>query len=288
MKKIAVINDLSGLGKCSLTAALPVISAMGVQACPLPTAILSNQTGYASYFCDDYTQRMDAYMEEWKKREFRPDGVYTGFLAGEAQADKILKFLEMFCTEETQVLVDPIMGDEGRAFGFYTEGLLKRMQELARLAWYLTPNLTEAMLLLYGKEGMRRRWAALEGLTLTELRSDVEMLGAALCQRYSIKALAITGIHYQTNDGVSMVGNLVWENGQGQWISSLKTGGSYSGTGDLFASVFCAGLVKGWSAEASVKKAAAFLEKSIAAAAAQNVDRNDGVCFEPYLSMLME
>lgn len=82
MKKIAVIHDLSGMGKCSLTAAIPVISAMGVQACPLPTAVLSNQTGYGSYFWDDYTDHMEEIMKEWKKMDFKPDGVYTGFLAG--------------------------------------------------------------------------------------------------------------------------------------------------------------------------------------------------------------
>ena len=93
MKKIAVIHDLSGLGKCSLTAAIPVISVMGVQACPLPTAILSNQTGYGSYFWDDYTDRMELIMDEWKKTGFTPDGVYTGFLGDARQVDLILKFV---------------------------------------------------------------------------------------------------------------------------------------------------------------------------------------------------
>ena len=83
MKKIAVIQDLSGLGKCSLTAAIPVISVMGVQAVPLPTAVLSNQTGYPSYYCDDYTEHMGQIMDEWEKRGFSPDGIYTGFLADE-------------------------------------------------------------------------------------------------------------------------------------------------------------------------------------------------------------
>ena len=87
MKKIAVINDLSGLGKCSLTAAIPVISVMGVQACPFPTAVLSNQTGYETYFCEDLTRQMTPYMEQWKKRGFIPDGIYTGFLSDEKQAD---------------------------------------------------------------------------------------------------------------------------------------------------------------------------------------------------------
>ena len=90
MKKIAVIQDLSGLGKCSLTAAIPVISVMGVQAVPLPTAVLSNQTGYPSYYACDYTDHMEKVMDEWEKLGFAPDGIYTGFLADEKQADKIL------------------------------------------------------------------------------------------------------------------------------------------------------------------------------------------------------
>ena len=92
MKKIAVLNDLSGMGKCSLTAAIPVISVMGIQACPLPTAVLSAQTGFPSYYCDDYTDRMDAIMEESKKMDFYPDGIYTGFLADARQADKAVEF----------------------------------------------------------------------------------------------------------------------------------------------------------------------------------------------------
>ena len=99
MKKIAVLNDLSGMGKCSLTAAIPVISVMGIQACPLPTAVLSAQTGFPSYYCDDYTDRMDAIMEEWKKMDFYPDGIYTGFLADARQADKAVEFIEQFGKE---------------------------------------------------------------------------------------------------------------------------------------------------------------------------------------------
>ena len=93
MKKIAVLNDLSGMGKCSLTAAIPVISVMGIQACPLPTAVLSAQTGFPSYYCDDYTDRMDAIMEEWKKMDFYPDGISTGFLADDVRPIKQLNLL---------------------------------------------------------------------------------------------------------------------------------------------------------------------------------------------------
>ena len=154
MKKIAVINDLSGLGKCSLTAAIPVISVMGVQACPFPTAVLSNQTGYETYFCEDFTEHMAPYMEEWKKRGFVPDGIYTGFLSDEKQADKILKFIDTFAGEDTLILTDPVMGDDGAVYPIYTEELCSRFRELARRSYVITPNLTEALLLLYGKNKM--------------------------------------------------------------------------------------------------------------------------------------
>ena len=123
MKKIAVIQDMSGLGKCSLTAAIPVISAMGVQACPLPTAILSNQTGYDSYFYDDYTGHMDEFIKEWKKQNFVPDGIYTGFIASEHQVDNILRFIQEFAVEGTQILVDPVMGDNGSVYKTYSHSL---------------------------------------------------------------------------------------------------------------------------------------------------------------------
>ena len=96
MKKVAVLNDLSGLGKCSLTAAIPVLSVMGVQACPLPTAVLSAQTGFSSYYYDDYTRHIEEIIKEWKKMDFRPDGIYTGFLAGDVQAERVLDFVKKF------------------------------------------------------------------------------------------------------------------------------------------------------------------------------------------------
>ena len=127
MKKIAVINDLSGLGKCSLTAAIPVISVMGVQACPLPTAVLSNQTGYESYFCEDFTEHMEPYMEQWKKRGFFPDGIYTGFLSDDKQADRILKFMDAFAGKDTLILTDTsFLCDHTEPYGGPPSSLRKR------------------------------------------------------------------------------------------------------------------------------------------------------------------
>lgn len=279
MKKIAVIQDLSGLGKCSLTAAIPVISAMGVQACPLPTAILSNQTGYDSYFCDDYTNRMDNFIEEWEKRNFVPDGIYTGYLAAEKQIDKILNFIKIFKSRHTKILVDPVMGDDGETYANYSTGLCERMRELAVCADIITPNMTEALLLLYGKRGMKELYG-----TLKE-KIQLVKLGMQLRETYHLKTAVITGIHFPEEH---KIGNLVITEDECEWILTEKQEGSYSGTGDLFASVLSAGIVNGEKAADVVRKAASFLEPAIRDTAAEQTDRNDGICFEKYLYKLWE
>ena len=286
MKNIAVIQDLSGLGKCSLTAAIPVISVMGVQAVPLPTAVLSNQTGYPSYYCDDYTEHMEQIMTEWEKRKFSPDGIYTGFLADEEQADKILDFFQRFRTENTMVLVDPVMGDNGRAYGIYTEGLREKMLQLVGNAHVITPNLTEALLLLYGKEGMEKRYASLLELDGRKRLEQIGKIGEQLKKEYGLQAAVITGVESQAELCVHQMGNLVVENGHSSWCFAPKIGGSYSGTGDLFASVLSAGLVKEMSMMSCVELAVNFLSKAIAQTVQEGTDRNDGVCFEAYLGEL--
>ena len=286
MKKIAVIQDLSGLGKCSLTAAIPVISVMGVQAVPLPTAVLSNQTGYPSYYCDNYTEHMEQIMDEWEKRGFSPDGIYTGFLADEEQADKILDFLRRFRKEKTMVLVDPVMGDNGSAYGIYTEGLREKMLQLVGNAHVITPNLTEALLLLYGKEGMEKRYASLLELDGRKRLEQIGKIGEQLKKEYGLQAAVITGVESQAELCVHQMGNLVVENGYSSWCFAPKIGGSYSGTGDLFASVLSAGLVKEMSMMHCVELAVNFLSKAIAQTVQEGTDRNDGVCFEAYLGEL--
>ena len=138
MKKIALINDLSGFGKCSLTAAIPVISVMGIQACPLPTAVLTAQTGFDQYYCDDYTEKMDQFTAHWKQIGMEFDGIYSGFLGNAVQIRKVQNFLDQFQTKDNLYLADTIMGDHGKAFGMYKEEFLREMQELAKRADVLT------------------------------------------------------------------------------------------------------------------------------------------------------
>lgn len=285
MKKIAVLNDLSGMGKCSLTAAIPVISVMGIQACPLPTAVLSAQTGFPSYYCDDYTDRMDAIMEEWKKMDFYPDGIYTGFLADARQADKAVEFIEQFAKEDTKILIDPVMGDNGEEYPIYTEALCEKMRFLVRRATVITPNLTEALLLLYGAQRAHVLWKELSLMDEERLLKFTESTGKELSKEFDTEVV-ITGIDLPARENHKKIGNLICKDGVQTWVSTVKEGGSYSGTGDLFASVLSAGMVKGMDTVDSVRKAVKFLSKGIHDAVLEGTDRNEGICFERYLSEL--
>ena len=278
MKKIAVLNDLSGMGKCSLTAAIPVISVMGIQACPLPTAVLSAQTGFPSYYCDDYTDRMDAIMEEWKKMDFYPDGIYTGFLADARQADKAVEFIEQFAKEDTKILIDPVMGDNGEEYPIYTEALCEKMRFLVRRATVITPNLTEALLLLYGAQRAHVLWKELSLMDEERLLKFTESTGKELSKEFDTEVV-ITGIDLPARENHQEIGNLICQDGNTTWVTAAKEGGSYSGTGDLFASVLSAGMVKGIDTVDSVHTAVKFLAKGIHDAVVEGTDRNEGICF---------
>ena len=282
VKRIAVINDLSGLGKCSLTAAIPVLSVMGVQACPLPTAILSNQTGYESYYYDDYTKHMDAYTNEWSKRGLTLDGIYTGFLGSELQAEKILRFIDVFQKPDTLLLVDPVMGDSGQTYDIYTETFGTQMKRLVQRADVITPNLTELCILTdTDYSSLTARSGAPDYL------ETIAALGQKLLAQ-GIKTVIITGILYQSpTDREKRYYNLVLEENAVTPISSAIHGGSYSGTGDLLASVVCAGMVRGDSALESVRRAVHFLETALAETANEQIPKNDGINFEPYLQLLL-
>lgn len=282
MRKIALINDLSGFGKCSLTAAIPVISVMGIQACPLPTAILSAQTGFDSYYCDNYTDRMDQFTDEWKKMQVSFDGICSGFLAGPEQIKKVIYFLEQFKTTDNMYLLDPIMGDNGRTIKIFNEELLNGMKQLAGEADVLTPNLTELCLLAD---------ADYNELVSHKNEEDYIKRIQRICEGLIKKAkhrqsIVVTGI-IRERDRKEYMGNLVVSEIEHTHIEKPYVRQSFSGTGDLFASVVIGMLVRGESLAASVQKASDFLQTAIEEAAAQQVDSRHGVHFEKYLNCLL-
>ena len=283
VKKVAVINDISGLGKCSLTASIPVLSVMGVQACPIPTAVLSNQTDYDSYYYIDCTSHMDAYIAEWKKMGLSVDGIYSGFLGHEQQVEKVLNFIKDFRKEDTLLLVDPVMGDNGHPYDVYTAELGNKMRNLVNCADVITPNVTELCILTDTDYDALQAKQTSENY-LEEIVSIAKKLLSENC-----KTVIVTGILYQSaTDSEERFYNLVLTPDGYDYVSATIQGGSFSGTGDIMASIVCAGMMNGKSALKCVELASHFLETAMEDTIKDHVNRNDGINFEPYLRMLLE
>lgn len=299
-KKIAVINDLSGFGRCSLTAAISVISAMGISPCPLPTAILSAQTGYPSYYCADCTDKMEHFRSEWEKMGAEFDGIYTGFVASEEQIRQIFRFLDTFHKKDSFLLVDPVMGDDGIPYDMFSDQLLSLMKELAFQADIITPNVTELCLLtdtnyhsitrsvnaVSSSDEYQQSGASTTPVHTDDLLEEIRTLAQSLCQE-RLKHVIVTGIRFTDEKGIRQMGNLYATEYTCEVFSFPYVGGSYSGTGDLFASCLCAGIARGDDIPSVIQTAGRFIELALLDSVKEKIDRNDGVNYEKYLSLLI-
>lgn len=281
MKRVAVINDISGFGRCSMTAALPVLSVLGTEACPLPTAVLTNQTGYSSFYCDDYTDKMDIYTDRWKKLGKRFDGISTGYLANSAQIEHIERFISEFKDKDTLLLVDPVMADGGEMYATYTKELCEGVKRLAMQADVITPNLTELCILSGNDYG-----------EITAKKDEKDYLDviadmAKSLLNETLKTVTVTGIHCSENNE-EYVYNGVFTREESCYSRSRVFEGSFSGTGDLFAAVVFGELVNDGDIKTAVETATRFIEKSIEATITEEYDVCDGVNFQLCLGMLID
>lgn len=268
-KKIAVINDLSGFGRCSLAVALPLISHLGVQCCPLPTAIFSNHTGFESFHFDDYTHQMEPYMAEWKKLGLEFEGILTGFLGSVRQIGLVEEFITAFATERTTVIIDPVMGDNGRPYATYTPEMCREMKRLVRYAHILTPNVTEACILT---DTPYR-----ESFSSEELTAMAEKLAAQGPEK-----VVITG--YRRGDKLE---NYCFERDMGMTVYAVdRVEPQRSGTGDVFSSIVAAGAAKGVEFLESVQTAADFIRLCLLRSTELDIPTTDGVCFEEVIHQL--
>lgn len=270
-KRVAVVNDITGFGRCSIAVALPIISAFKIQCCPLPTAILSAHTGFEEIFFDDYTTHMREYMNNWQALKIKFDGICTGFLGSEEQIDIVLEFLAKFKTGQTLAIIDPVMGDYGKLYASYTDGMCREMRRLLRYADVITPNLTEACKLLDIEYPQHE-------LSAEELRSIAERLCEAGPSR-----TVITGLPY----GDDKICNFIYETGRPfQMVVVDKLGEDRSGTGDVFSAIVAAMLVNGSDLFGAVQRATAFISKSIDYTMRLGLPLREGICFEEYLTEL--
>lgn len=265
-KKIAVINDFCGFGRCSLTVSLPVISALKVQCCPLPTAIFSNHTGFESFRFTDYTAHMEAYIREWEKLKLRFNGILTGYLGSPEQIGIVRRFLEHFRQENTVAVIDPVMGDYGKLYPSFSPVLAQQMRELVPLADILTPNLTEACILT----GTEYR-ADMDERALVSLAEKLEAMGP--------QKIVISGLERDED-----LENFVYEVGKNPvTIREHKVGPCRSGTGDVFSSIIAADTVNGVPLARAVRHASGFIAKVLRRALELELPKTDGICFEEFL-----
>ncbi|MDD3227665.1 MAG: pyridoxamine kinase [Oscillospiraceae bacterium] len=271
--RVAAIHDLSGFGRCSLTVAIPILSAMGLQCCPLPTAFLSTHTGgFTGFTFLDMTDEMPRVAAHWKSLDLRFQAIYSGFLGSERQLDTVAEFLRDFRGGDTVVVVDPVMGDDGRAYQTYTPALCAGMIQLAQLADVITPNLTEAAFIL--------------GRAYEELPRD----GAGL--RRLVEELSLNGRRSVVLTGASLTpgktGAVCFDavSGRTEVVQTDFISHPLHGTGDVFASVLTGALVKGASLAEAAGQAAEFVRACAVRTVAQALPLREGVDFEPLLGLL--
>ena len=267
--RVAAIHDLSCFGRCSLTIALPVLSAMGCQCCPLPTALLSAHTGFTGGSFLDLTEEMQRIADHWARIDIHFDGIYSGFLGSAAQIGTVQQFITRF-RGTGLVVIDPVLGDHGQAYRTCTPELCNGMRRLAESADIITPNLTEASLLL------EQSYETIQAIDPAEIVRRLSLEGR--------RSVVLTG--YSTGDG--QTGALCFDRADGsiQAVQVQRVPRDFSGTGDLFTSVLTGAMVKGVPLIQAARTAADFVQSCAARTLAAGNTDGEGVDFEPLLGTL--
>lgn len=266
-KRVAAIHDLSGFGKCSLTVALPILSAAGIETSALPTAILSTHTGGISgYTYHDLTEDMRPVMKHWKSLDIKFDAIYTGFLGSFEQLDIVKEFFDAFRQEDNLILVDPVMGDNGELYTVFTREFAIGMRMLCQKADIIVPNLTEAALLL--DEPFHPG-----PYTHAYIESLLRKLGALGPQK-----VVLTGVYFKEGE----LGAATYDRTTDtiDYVFTQKIPGYYHGTGDVFASALLSALLNDFSLIDAAAIAVHFTTDSIRRTYKAKTDYRFGVNFE--------
>ena len=270
MKRIVTIQDISCVGKCSLTVALPIISSMGVEAAIVPTAVLSTHTMFKNFTCKDLTDQIQPIADHWKSENFKFDAIYTGYLGSAEQIDLVTNFFDTFKTDENFIFVDPAMADNGKLYPAFDEKFPKLMAMVCAKADIIVPNLTEACL-----------------MTDTEYKTeyDINYVKKLLKKLTALgaKKAVLTGVCFDNKYGV-----MGYDSATDSYFSYYhrKLEKSYHGTGDVFSSTCVGALANGKTLEEAIKIAADYTVECISITSADPNSNDYGVNFElgiPYL-----
>lgn len=273
IKRTLAIHDISGFGKCSLTVALPIISACGIETTVMPTAVLSTHTGgFTGYTWRDLTSDMRPMAEHWKSIDIGFDSIYSGYLGSFEQIEIVKEIVREFKTKNSFYLCDPAMADHGRMYALFDMDFAKKMAELCALADIIVPNFTEAAFMT-GEEYK-------EGPYTKEYVENMLSKLAAL----GPKKIVLTGVYF---DSVNL-GCACFDNGKTDYIMMPKLEGVYHGTGDVFASTLCGALMNGQSLTKAAETATKFTCGCIERTLEHTPDVRYGVAFEGELPALMK
>jgi len=269
-KRIVAIHDLSGFGKCSLTVALPVISVAGVECTCMPTAVLSTHTGcFTGYTFRDLSKDMYPMAQHWNSLGLEFDAIYSGYLGSSQQADLIADIIPLLKNDKTLVIIDPVMADHGQYYPNLDNEMCKGFLKLCKTADIITPNFTEAALLL-GEQYIEPPYTPEYVQGLLKRLSD---LGPS--------KIVLTGVSFKADEvGVACYDK---ESDEINYSFTARTPGNYHGTGDLFASAFSAAMVRGISIEKSIKIAIDLVKSSIELTYKRGTEAHYGVDFENVL-----
>lgn len=273
-KKAALINDISCLGRCSLTAAMPILSACGIESVPVPTGIFSAHTEFEGFVKEDLTDKMEQFVEHWKSLGIRFDCIYSGYLANRKQTETVQRFLLDFKKSDTLCIVDPVMGDNGVFYKGIDDSFIADMRFLCSAADIIVPNVTEACMLAdiepevdgYGMDFVKELLVSLRNITPARI--------------------VITGVDL----GDGQIGCAVYDSlmGRANMFFTPKTEGRFPGTGDVFASALTAAVMNGKDFADAVQTAMGFTCKCVEATLEAETDRKYGLCFEPEIKNLIK
>jgi len=271
IKRVAAIHDISGVGKCSLTVVLPIISAAGLECSVMPTAVLSTHTGgFQGFTFRDLTDDMRPIAEHWKKEDIKFDAFYSGYLGSLGQIDIVRDIFEMFRTPETLIMVDPVMADDGALYPLFSMDHVKGMAKLCGHADLIIPNRTEAAFML----GREYKDGAMTKADVDDLLVALTGLGA--------RQVVLTGVYFGDDD----LGAACYDGATGQidYIMDKRIEGMYHGTGDVFGSFLFGALLRGKSLADATRIAVDYTCAAILLTAADGTGPRMGVRFESILA----
>lgn len=272
--RIAAIHDISGFGRASLTVIIPILSNMGFQVCPVPTAVLSTHTGgFKDFQFIDLTPQLQGYINHWKSLDLKFDAIYSGFLGSEEQIDIVREFFKDFKREDQLKVIDPVMGDDGKLYQTVTDGMVKGMKHLISEADVITPNITEASFLLD-----REIPTTITDEEIKEWLNELATMGPIFTVITSVpnefKDKSTSTVAYNSKD------NRYWK------VTCDYIPAFYPGTGDMFTSVLVGSLMQGDSLPIALDRAQHFVSLAIRATFGFEIPHREGVLLERVLDSL--